>query len=150
MLENYKWKNRVARKYYIEGKTVLEPQDDAAYFNLGGKWRMPTNDEWTALLNTKKNTEDYTWTWCDGSAEKYEGTDVEGWKIVRNSTSATLFLPAAGDRVGVTFRRSIGLYWSSTLKKTSESAGCLSFDSEKVRMYVYDLYYGLSIRPVSD
>ena len=83
-------------KYTGSDYDTLEKEDDAAYAALGGKFRMPTKAEIDALVATKSNTEDYTWTWCDGSTEKYNGTDVKGWKIVRNVTSATLFLPAAG------------------------------------------------------
>ena len=32
-----------------DGKTTLDPEDDAAAVNWGGKWRMPTDDEWTEL-----------------------------------------------------------------------------------------------------
>ena len=33
----------------IDNKTVLEPEDDVAHVKLGGKWRMPTDFEWTEL-----------------------------------------------------------------------------------------------------
>ena len=37
-------------KYHgTAGKTTLAPEDDAAAVNWGGKWRMPTDDEWTEL-----------------------------------------------------------------------------------------------------
>lgn len=141
------------KKYrlYYDNVTTLEPEDDVAHIKLGGKWRMPTYNEWKALLDTRNNTEDYTWTWCDGSTEKYEGTDVEGWKIVRKATSATLFLPAAGYRLqyGLSFRHSKGYYWTSSLQ-ISEYAECLSFDSDEVRVRGLLRYYGSSVRPVSE
>ena len=34
-----------------DGKTVLDPEDDAAHILLGGKWRMPTAAECRELLN---------------------------------------------------------------------------------------------------
>ena len=33
------------------GKTVLDPEDDAAHVNWGGSWRMPTKAEWQELLD---------------------------------------------------------------------------------------------------
>ncbi len=61
---NYKWclgGPESLFKYTLEfdctqadGKQHLEPEDDAAAVNLGGKWRMPTGDEWGELiLNTR-------------------------------------------------------------------------------------------------
>ena len=45
-------------KYNNEGgKTVLDPEDDAAHVNWGGSWRMPTQAEWWELINC------CTWTW---------------------------------------------------------------------------------------
>ena len=36
---------------FTDNKTTLEPEDDAAYFNWGGSWRMPTYAEWDELLD---------------------------------------------------------------------------------------------------
>ena len=35
----------------VDNKTQLDPEDDAAHVKLGGKWRMPTKDEWEELYN---------------------------------------------------------------------------------------------------
>ena len=42
-----------------DNKTVLEFEDDAARANWGGKWRTPTDAEWTWLRNN------CTWTWTN-------------------------------------------------------------------------------------
>lgn len=34
-----------------DGKTQLDPLDDAAVMNWGGKWRMPTLEDWQELIN---------------------------------------------------------------------------------------------------
>ena len=41
-------------KIYNEGAT-LYLNDDAAHVNMGGRWRMPTNDELEELINNAKH-----------------------------------------------------------------------------------------------
>ena len=89
-----------------DGKTVLDPEDDAAHVQLGGKWRMPTVKEMEALLTLKSN-EDYTWE---------EFGEVAGVRITSKSTGAVLLLPAAGyrDNTSVLSAKLLCQYWSST------------------------------------
>ena len=54
----------------VDDKTVLESMDDAAFVVLGGKWRMPTDAEWSELRNTDNCS--WTWTSIDG---------VNGYKV---------------------------------------------------------------------
>ena len=137
---------------YTDSDTTLVAEDDAASYNWGGSWRMPTKAEIDELLATKDNTTDYTWTWCDGSTTRYAGTDVAGWQIVRNSTGATLFLPAAGYRIEADLYKvgSLGNYWSSSLYTDyPDCAWYIYFKSSVTRgAYYYDRYLGHSVRPV--
>ena len=89
-----------------DGKTVLDPEDDAAHMQLGGKWRIPTMKEMEALL-ALKSKEDYTWE---------EFGEVAGVRITRKSTGAVLLLPAAGyrDNTSVLSAKLSCQYWSST------------------------------------
>ena len=120
--ETYKWCNGASNKltkYCLkantdcwdgegspDGKTVLDPEDDAAHVQLGGKWRIPTMKEMEALL-ALKSTEDYTWE---------EFGEVAGVRITRKSTGAVLLLPAAGyrDNTSVLSAKLLCQYWSST------------------------------------
>lgn len=137
---------------FTDDKTVLEPEDDAATANWGDPWRMPTIDEWKALLDTKEDRENYTWTWCDGSTVKYNDTDVKGWKIMRNSTSATIFLPAANSMNGTEITSGFeGRYWSSSVGDMyfDSAAWDLNFVSNTVVTWnSFSRYMGFSIRPV--
>lgn len=142
-----------------DNKTQLELGDDAARANWGGSWRMPTYDELKALVDTKSNTTDYTWTWCDGSSTQYNNTTVKGWKIVYNSTNATIFLPAAGYRdyeAFATYFGQIGRYWSSTVVSDSWYqpifAFNLSFQSGQAIMNRdYGIrFYGMTVRAVQE
>lgn len=53
----YKWgtKNALTKYTATDGKTVLEPEDDAATANCGGEWRMPTNADIEELVANTTN-----------------------------------------------------------------------------------------------
>ena len=126
----------------IDNKTVLEPEDDAAHVNLGGKWRMPTDEEWTEL-RTK-----CTWTWVTD----YNGTGING-RLVTATNGNSIFLPAAGYR-GDSYlydAGSYGDYWSSSLYSGYPSrAWRVFFSSDDVYRNNYYRYFGFSVRPVSE
>ncbi len=118
-----------------DGKTVLEPKDDAAHVNWKGDWRMPTSDELTWL---KDNC---TWSW-DSSKQGYTVTGTNGNSI---------FLPTAGYRYAssLDYAGSDGYYWSSSLSTyDSGRACCLFFDSSDRYMYDNGRDPGHSVRPV--
>lgn len=69
-----------------DNKTVLDKEDDAAYVNLGGNWRMPTRAEMNALI------ENCAWTWTSLNG-------VNGM-LVTASNGNSIFLPAAGSLFG--------------------------------------------------
>lgn len=129
----------------VDNKTVLEAMDDAASVVLGGKWRMPTYEEWSELCNTDNCS--WTGTTIDG---------VNGYKVRSKKSGYTdnwIFLPAAGFRckdyhsvVG-----SIGYYWSLSLSTDRpDYAYSVSFDSGDFGGDDHSRYLGLSVRPVSE
>ena len=97
-----------------DGKTVLDPEDDAVHVNMGGNWRMPTYEEYKELYG---NTDVY-FVPVEGKEIKAHGTPdinedgkygfeweeeisynlpMRGLKFVkRGDTSTYLFFPAAG------------------------------------------------------
>ena len=137
-----KIKLKNARFLPAKTKTVLESSDDVASVKLGGKWRMPTDAEWTEL-RTK-----CTWTWTDS----YKGKGVKG-QIVTATNGNSIFLPAAGDRLNTNLYSagSRGIYWSSSLYTGyPDSAWNVFFNSDDVRRSNRYRYIGLSVRPVSE
>ena len=152
---SYKWCNGFSNtltKYNtsssygtVDNKTVLEPEDDVAHIKLGGKWRMPTDAEWTELRNTSNCS--WTWTTING---------VNGYKVQSKKSGYTdnwIFLPAAGGRSGTDLYDvgSFGVYWSSSLNLDyPDNAQFVVFYSDGVYRNYYDRYYGLSVRPVSE
>jgi len=123
----------------VDNKTVLDPADDAAHVNLGGKWRMPTDAEWTELRT------ECTWTWTTQNG-------VNG-RLVTGKNGNSIFLPAAGCRcdTGLYDTGSYGYYWSSSLD-TDDPYGAwgVYFNSSNVRRSTVDRWLGRSIRPVSE
>ena len=141
------WTKYNNNSYYgiVDKKTVLEAMDDAASVALGGKWRMPTDAEWSELLNTDNCS--WTWTTIDG---------VNGYKVQSKKSGYTdnwIFLPAAGCRSRGHFNsvESYGYYWSSSLGTSYPyNAYYMEFNSSYVGRYCRDRYYGQSVRPVSE
>ena len=144
--EDYKWfTNYIERKFtkYTKRSSKLKLEDDAANFNMGGDWHMPTNEQIEELLD-KANTK-CDWIELDG---------ISGMKITsRKDETKSIFIPAAGygwykEVFGV---ENIGCIWSSMLDENDTNC-CYG-----QRFYVgpYGVktgytyrYYGFSVRGV--
>lgn len=126
-----------------DNKSILDPEDDAAYVNWGGDWRMPTIEEWEELINN------CIWTWTSD----YNGTGIAG-RIVTSKrpgySDKSVFLPAAGylvdNRLG---GREWGHYWSSSLYMGYPySSFEILFGSENYKETLSFRRTGYPIRPV--
>ena len=110
---------------------------DAARYNWGGKWRIPTKAELQELCDK-----------CTWSLMSQNG--VEGYKVT-GPNGNSIFLPAAGGRYGSSLGNagSYGLYWSSTpLDNNDYNAYDLTFDSGSHGTYSNFRDDGRSVRPV--
>jgi hypothetical protein len=69
---------------FVDNKFELDPEDDAASVNWGGKWRMPTADEFDDLRYS------CTWEWTtqNGVVGLLGTSRIEGY------TDRTIFFPA--------------------------------------------------------
>ena len=122
---------------FIDGKTALDPEDDAVHVNLGGNWRMPTDAEWAELR------ENCTWTWTTQNG-------IAG-SLVTAGNGNSIFLPAAGYWYCTDLRNagSVGYYRSSSLSPTGPNdAEDVIFYSDGVSAYLGSRSYGFSVRPV--
>ena len=130
----------------VDNKTLLDPEDDAAYVALGGNWRMPTDAEWTELRNN------CTWNWTSD----YNGTGVAGSVVTSNKegyADKSIFLPAAGYRyhVSIDHAGSYGDYLSSSLYTgIPYDAYGVCFYSGGVERTGYRRCDGHSVRPVQE
>lgn len=113
--------------------------DDVASKKLGGKWRMPTGDEWSEL-NSK-----CTWVWATRNG-------VNGYQVTATNGNS-IFLPAAGYRDGtnLAFEGRSADFWSSSLYTDNpRSSMYLGVSSDLVLPGVSYRYYGFSVRPVTE
>ena len=139
-LDTYRYYNsstggRLTKYTDSDGLTILQPGDDAATANYGG--RTPTQTEWQELIDNTTSQ----WMTING---------VIG-RCFTGSNGNSLFLPAAGlrwdsslDGAGIN-----GLYWSSSLYTDLPIyAWFFIFSSDFYGMNAYYRYYGRSVRAV--
>ena len=150
---NYKlWQKEKYRINYEDmnenRKYELDINDDAALAIWGRKWRIPTNEQFKELTDSR-----YT------KMEWVEYHSVKGLRISSLSNNNFIFLPASGLMLNESPLNDSewGHYWSRSLNDNdSNMAYSLSvnqFLTEQntisERTSVGRRYYGLSIRPVS-
>ena len=121
---------------FVDNKTELDPEDDAAYVNWGSSWRMPSVEQIQELCDN------CTWQWTQRNG-------VNG-QLVTGPNGNTLFLPAAGDRweESLPGAGSNGWYWSRTLNRGSSGAYYLNFSSDRVYWSISYRFDGYSVRAV--
>ena len=136
-LTKYCTKSEYGYNGFVDNKSELDPEDDAAYVNWGENWRMPTYDQQKELLNK------CTWTWTTQNG-------VNGY-LVTGSNSASLFLPAAGSRWSdyLASAGTYGEYWSRPLDSTHPcNADIIGFNSDERGIWHVDRNIGHSVRAV--
>ena len=126
----------------VDGKTCLDPEDDAAYMHLGGYWRMPTEDEIEELYDILR---------CSWELTSLNG--VKGYKVTGHYGGNSIFLPCAGRWNDVELNGVESEYWTSTLYEERPRAAYywqgysgqgFAFNGAAIRSA------GLPIRPVYD
>ena len=111
---------------------------DVARYRWGGSWRLPTKAEFQELIDK------CTWTWTTQGGHN-------GYKVTSKTNGKSIFLPAAGWRLGASPYRvgERGYYWSSTPNEnTTDDAYSLYFNSSRLYTNWDSRYYGDSVRPV--
>ena len=137
MLTKYCTDSSYGYNGFVDNKTELDPEDDAAYVNWGPSWSMPTKEQLDELR------EKCTWTWTAQN-------NVNG-RLVTGPNGNTLFLPATGScwNDSVYSAGSWGYYWSRTLYSTPCDAYNLSICSSHWNHFVHFLRYrGYTLRAV--
>ena len=107
--DDYKFgkENELSKYNETDGKTVLDPEDDAATVNMGEGWRMPTYEEYQELMD---NT---TWEWI----ENYNNTFLDVMKLTSKINGNYIIFPASGyyHSGWLGYAGSIGYFCSSSL-----------------------------------
>ena len=153
--ETYKWCNgslSTLTKYNVnsnygtvDNKTEFKDydyEDDAARQALGGKWRIPSDAEWTELKNKCK------WEWTTQN-------DVKGYLVTSKYNGNSIFLPAgsswSGTSVTKEYLGTSGDYWSSAvISDASYFARCIDFYPRYIYSFENARYLGFSVRPVTE
>ena len=123
---------------FVDNKSELDPEDDAATANWGPEWCMPTKEQIEELRDNCTRE----WTTIN---------DVKGCLLTSNINGASLFFPAAGYRWDTTLFKDTtdGLYWLRTLKTNGPgSANSMYFSSGSFGTSTYSRGYGQSVRAV--
>ena len=120
----------------VDGKTELEPEDDAATANWGSEWQMPNKAQWEELLNKDHITKTRTTL-----------NNVNGYLFTSKSNGNSIFIPAAGARVGTSSSNvgSDAYCWSSSLQTDQSFYAYYYCDSY---MLTNPRNCGLTVRPV--
>ena len=122
-------------------KSDLTLEEDSAYACMGGKWRMPTFDEWQEL------SDNCNAAWTDN----YNGTGVAGIILTSKVNGNSVFFPATGvcSDSSVINVGSCGYIWSASWNSLF-GAWYLYFNSGNflVDYLCYYWYFGFSVRGV--
>ena len=108
----YSWGEISTKDYYSESNTAAygvemndisgDAQYDAARYNWGGGWRMPTKSEMQELLDN-----------CNWTETKQNG--VDGYKLTSKINGKSIFFPLSGYYYGSSYYSSTSTYsWTSS------------------------------------
>lgn len=140
---NYKWAH-FSKYNSTDGKMELDPEDDAAYVNMGPSWRTPSVEQISELVNS------CTWRWTQKNG-------VNGY-LVTGPNGNTIFLPAADicvEDYPLEDAGSYGCYWTRTQFQINNIPGVydplqLEFSAEdrEICSRIIYRYFGHSVRAV--
>ena len=118
-----------------DGKT-LAIENDIANVVLGGKWRIPTAEEWDELIKC-----------CDSRVVSVNG--VKGIEMKSRITGQRIILPAAGYREGTDLMDNgeKGFFWTSS-RSVGKKSMMGFYDKKSCALFACDPHKGLSVRPV--
>lgn len=151
-INKYSWDDGYTGTYWNpagsfmgDGKTVLDPEDDAAVVNWGNGWRMPTREEIQELLNECVIT-----TTTSGNVLVCEFTGPNGNSIV---------IPTGGYMTNTAVNSSSGYgVWSSSLYVIDRAveklpvysyyAAYLNMTPSVKKVNYFSRFNGLPVRPV--
>ena len=132
---------------FVDEKTELLSEDDAATVNLSGNWRIPTKAEMMELLDN-----------CTKTRKTYNG--VSGYELTSIITGNAIFLPETGCMSNLVIDKGSASYLTSSICQNVNlisgeeytfdlSSSVLKFGSSNdIKISSLERYYGCAIRPV--
>ena len=124
----------------VDGRTALEPCDDAAHVHWGGGWRMPFDNELDSLTQL-----------CRWEPDTLNGTaGYRVWATRRGYEGRSLFLPFTGAWNQLShIHQNTGVYlWSKSLGINPDASIGLLASAEYLTRTYYYRYQGQAVRPV--
>ena len=141
----YSWGEISTKDYYSESNTAAygsemndisgNVQYDAARYNWGGGWRMPTKSEMQELLDN-----------CNWTETKQNG--VDGYKLTSKINGKSIFFPLSGYYYGSSYYSSTSTYSWTSSPYTNEYAYHLLIYSGNGSVTVSRRCYGQNVRAV--
>ena len=130
----------------ITDGTVLKLEYDVAHVKWGGKWRMPTQEEFLELLYPTAGNVSYRKVTMYGAYGFVDG------RLFQSTNGNSIFLPYAGSKTetGDNNVGTHGCYWSRSLYSENNEPCYLQFYDSGVAIGPVHPYYGISVRPVWD
>lgn len=122
---------------FVDNKTVLDPEDDAAYVNWGSSWRMPSFEQIDELMDCCS----FQWIQRNG---------VYGI-LVTGVNGNSIFLPAAGYHSYDELLNlgSFSFYWTRDLSASAVNfAYCMTFDADGYGWWHFYRDSGITVRAV--
>ena len=132
--------NKLTKYNGKDGKTILDPEDDAAHVVLGGKWHMPTKEQIQELLDNTTNKES-------------ELNGVKGILYTSKTNGNTLFFPYSGHAStdNIWGEGEFNQCWSSSLYTLYKGYAYTLFSKfNDSKFYKYKRHIGCSVRGVLD
>ena len=138
----YGTRSNITKYNATDGLETLEASDDAATVNWGAKWKMPTAEQISELLDTSNCTNEWV--------KNYNDSGVNGCLFTSVRNGNKLFIPAAGNYYDDSFRYvgEYGRFWSNSRSLANYKAKF--FESYHAATTWSGLFrcVGLGVRPV--
>ena len=172
---DYKWSengtNTMTKYNKTDGKSTLDPEDDAVHVNMGGTWKMPTRADIRELfLNTtqelyakltdgsdpvkvangeyNKNDSDVSWKYIDGHTPDEVNGKLAYMKLLSKSNGNFLVVPSSAyaSNAGVVVNG--GNFWSFSVDSLVKYAWDGYFSNRYFGVEAPYRYSGISVRGV--
>lgn len=133
--------NTTSYSKFVDKKTVLEEEDDAASVNWDNAWRTPSISEMKELLAA------CDWKWVDN----FDNSGVAGNLGTSKKNGNTIFFPAAGLRSETKLNGagSYGVYWTLSLHDLKDDKAWFMV-ADNNDHYIFGLRcHGFSVRAVT-
>lgn len=138
----------------VDGKNILEPEDDAAYVHVGEMCRMPIREELRQLIFNNDIIKQFIDVDGNiGTGGSIQSSKLKGIRFVSNIKGYegnSIFIPVAGYGYNSSVHEyNSGSIWSSTLGTTySDVSRFLYFNTYEVLDSLYGRAYGRNVRAI--